>query len=180
MTASDEPLLVIDAPFGSPWWDQGIGWGLFVVMPALLALGAFHDAARRGALVWMPGELQAFFAGPDGAAAGFAGFSLVAVVPPLLLARAQRRRTGRALLYADRIVVAKADPWRSRHPLTAAAEVRVADLRGFRDRAADHVLLVPRDGVTTAVELAVPTPTEVARLTVLSTLDRLGLPRLDA
>jgi hypothetical protein len=79
-------------------------------------------------------------------------------------------RNARVFFYADRILIL----WTKR-----VALLRYDDLAGYRDASADYVRLVRKRGIVRSADLAIPTPSERARVAVLSVLDGRGVPRID-
>jgi hypothetical protein len=79
-------------------------------------------------------------------------------------------RNARVFFYADRILIL----WTKR-----VALLRYDDLAGYRDASADYVRLVRKRGLVRSADLAIPTPSERARVAVLSVLDGRGVPRID-
>jgi hypothetical protein len=151
-----EPLLTIDVP--TPWY-AGKAIPIFVIFS--VAIGV---EIGRAMFPWSPSlRLEA----PVGAAA-------VALLLGLALRLSRRHfiaRTGRAIFFEDRVVLAKSRIG-LRRPITVELEWR--ELAGFRDGSIDYVELIPRRPDVRAM-LTVPTPSEEERTAVLALLDAHGV-----
>lgn len=175
MSAPGAPLLIVDVPFARPWWLRQ--WAVAVALG--VGAAAFTILAQERALPWLPDAVvqatrsrwtRRLVFGVVGAAV-FAAYYLGT--------ERLRRRAGRFELYDHRVSVVR--PKLDDPDERSTADVAWSDLEGFRDAATDHVLLVPRAGVDVGgVDLALPTPTEAARVRLLQLLDERGLVRLDA
>lgn len=174
MSEPAAPLLVVDVPFARPRWLRQ--WVLAVVLG--LGGATFAVLARDRALPWLPEPMVQAMGSRWGRRLVFAVVAAAAFAAYYATVARLRRRAGRFELHADRVVVVRPTLDDPDEPSTA--EVAWSDLRGFRDAATDHVVLVPGDEAEVAVELALPTPTEADRVTLLALLDARGLPRLDA
>lgn len=157
----------------SPWGDL---LGVVCAAVALFVGAGFVALARRGQL-WLPDEVRALLAGEAGDWVALATPACVLGAHGLLRHR-RRRRAGVVELYTDWVTfkkVAVDGPHR-----VESAFLRWSSLEGYRDRATDHVLLIPGPGASAPFDLAIPTPTEADRVTILRILDQAGLSRLDA
>jgi hypothetical protein len=100
----------------------------------------------------------------------FAGSFVAIPVGAFAGALVRSSRNARVFFYADRILIL----WKKR-----VALLRYDDLAGYRDASADYVRLVRKRGLVRSADLAIPTPSERARVAVLSVLDGRGVPRID-
>lgn len=167
------PLLVVDVPFLRPWWLRQ--W--LVCVAVAVGLAIFMILAEKQALPWVPHAVGQAMGSKWKRRLVFVVVAGVAFTAYYLWAERLRRRAGRFELHADRVVVVR--PRLDDDTEPSNADVAWSELRGFRDAATDHVLLVPFDG-RHPVELALPTPTESDRVKLLALLDERGLARLDA
>ena len=123
--------------------------------------------AFSGKLPWIPSGLDKTLGGAGVTAAMLA--PLVPAVAALFVMRVHsRRRTGRIVIYSDRIEFEKSGN---------STVVRWFELACYRDASSDYIQLVRKGSALESSLITIPTLLEEDRVDVLALLDRNGVPR---
>ncbi|MBI3724113.1 hypothetical protein HY251_09200 [bacterium] len=170
----DRPILEIDA--GDPFWSRHSAltllwkdpvfalFAITMVGTKLLPLAIWATMARVFVAPGI-GALGAFFARLP---LLFVFFPVIWLCEFLALRRYVTARSGHVAFFRDKVVLSKE---------AGNAELAWSELASFRDDSSDYVQLLRRGEKWGSPVLAVPTPGENERVSVLALLDSKNVPR---